>query len=131
MDTENDRDVAVKILKPTKKNFIRKEVKVLQLLKDGPNILKFVSIVRDPATKIPAIVSEYIHMEDVKKSYEKIAEEESSVKFYMQQLLKGIDYIHSQGIIHRDIKPQNVLIDHKQKKLRIIDFGSSEFYLPE
>lgn len=33
--------------------------------------------------------------------------------------------------MHRDIKPQNVMIDHKTRKLRIIDWGLGEFYLPE
>ena len=33
--------------------------------------------------------------------------------------------------MHRDIKPQNIVIDHKLKKLRIIDWGLAEFYHPE
>ena len=33
--------------------------------------------------------------------------------------------------MHRDIKPQNVVIDHEKRKLRIIDWGLGEFYLPE
>ena len=53
------------------------------------------------------------------------------VQYYIYEILKGLDYCHSMGIMHRDIKPQNVMIDHKQKKLRIIDWGLGEFYLPE
>ena len=34
------------------------------------------------------------------------------------------------GIIHRDVKPHNVMIDHEQKKLRLIDWGLAEFYHP-
>ena len=52
-------------------------------------------------------------------------------KYYLYQILKGLHYCHSLGIIHRDIKPQNVVIDHDNKKLRIIDWGLAEFYLPE
>lgn len=52
-------------------------------------------------------------------------------KFYLYQILKGLHYCHSLGIMHRDIKPQNIIIDHDKKMLRIIDWGLGEFYLPE
>jgi casein kinase II subunit alpha len=52
-------------------------------------------------------------------------------RYYLYQILKGLDYCHSLGIMHRDVKPQNVMIDHTRRKLRIIDWGLGEFYLPE
>ncbi len=33
-------------------------------------------------------------------------------------------------MMHRDVKPHNVMIDHAQKKLRLIDWGLAEFYYP-
>jgi len=34
------------------------------------------------------------------------------------------------GIIHRDVKPHNIIIDHKKRELRLIDWGLAEFYFP-
>ena len=36
----------------------------------------------------------------------------------------------SMGIMHRDVKPHNVMIDHENRKLRLIDWGLAEFYHP-
>jgi len=44
---------------------------------------------------------------------------------YFRQLVSGISFMHDNGIIHRDIKPQNLLLDHKYN-LKITDFGLSK-----
>lgn len=48
------------------------------------------------------------------------------VKLYIYQLFRSLAYIHSQGICHRDIKPQNLLLDPGSGILKLCDFGSAK-----
>lgn len=48
------------------------------------------------------------------------------VKLYMYQLLRSLAYIHSVGICHRDIKPQNLLLNPQTGVLKLCDFGSAK-----
>jgi glycogen synthase kinase 3 beta len=48
------------------------------------------------------------------------------VKLYIYQLFRSLAYIHSQGICHRDIKPQNLLLDPSTGILKLCDFGSAK-----
>merc|ERR1719487_209844 len=49
-----------------------------------------------------------------------------SVKIYMYQLARALAHIHGKGICHRDIKPQNLLVDPGRQVLKICDFGSAK-----
>jgi len=49
-----------------------------------------------------------------------------TLKLYSFQMLKCIGYLHSLGICHRDIKPQNILIDPKDNSLKLCDFGCAK-----
>ncbi len=48
------------------------------------------------------------------------------IKLYMYQLFRSLAYIHSYGICHRDIKPQNLLLDPDSGILKLCDFGSAK-----
>jgi glycogen synthase kinase 3 beta len=51
------------------------------------------------------------------------------IKLYMYQLLRSLAYIHSIGICHRDIKPQNLLLDPSSGILKLCDFGSAKILI--
>lgn len=48
------------------------------------------------------------------------------IKLFMYQLFRSLAYIHSMGICHRDIKPQNLLLDPESAVLKLCDFGSAK-----
>lgn len=48
------------------------------------------------------------------------------MKIYLFQILKGLNHLNSISIAHRDIKPHNILVDHKTHRVAICDFGSAK-----
>eukprot|EP00904_Undaria_pinnatifida_P011305 jgi/Undpi1/7304/HiC_scaffold_22.g09777.m1 len=128
MNVLNNTKCVIKILKPVKKKKIKREIKILQNLCGGTNIIQLLDVVRDPQSKTPSLVFEYINNTDFKVLYPTLTDYD--IRYYIFELLKALDYSHSNGIMHRDVKPHNVMIDHEQKQLRLIDWGLAEFYHP-
>jgi casein kinase II subunit alpha len=95
-----------------KKTKIRREIKILQTLKGGVNIINLIDVVRDPMTKTPALIMEYVDTGDVdfRTLYKGFTD--FDIRYYMYEILKALDYCHSKGITHRDVKPHNIMIDH-------------------
>jgi len=125
----NNQKCVIKILKPIRKKKIQREIKILQNLCGGPNVIKLLDIVRDPASKTTSLVFEYVNNTDYRVLYPELTD--FDVRYYIYEVLKALDFAHSMGIMHRDVKPHNIMIDHEKKELRLIDWGLAEFYFPE
>lgn len=68
-------------------------------------------------SKTPSIIFEYVNNTDFKVLYPKFTD--FDVRYYIHELLKALDFCHSRGIMHRDVKPHNVMIDHEKRQVRL------------
>ena len=121
------RPVVVKVLKPVKKRKIKREIHVLQTLGGGHGAIRLLDCIRDPATRYCSLVFQPVDCVDFKESFPRMRE--AQVRSLMRQLLRTLDYAHSQGIMHRDVKPHNVLVD-RTGRAHLIDWGLAEYYHP-
>jgi serine/threonine protein kinase, bacterial len=71
------------------------------------------------------LVEEWIEGDTLTQKVQKEGlQSEASVRSLLTNLLPAIAYIHSQGIVHRDIKPDNIIVRHRDGKPVLIDFGA-------
>jgi casein kinase II subunit alpha len=124
----NEEKCIIKILKPVKKKKIKREIKILQGLCGGTNIIQLRDICRDPHSKVPSLIFEYVNNKDFKTLFPTFTS--ADVRFYIFEVLKALDYAHSNGVMHRDVKPHNIVLDKSTGTLRLIDWGLAEFYHP-
>ncbi|XP_032044339.1 MAPK/MAK/MRK overlapping kinase isoform X5 [Aythya fuligula] len=99
------------------------EIQALRRLSPHPNILMLHEVVFDKKAGSLSLICELMDMniyELIKGRRKPLPEKK--IKNYMYQLCKSLDHIHRNGIFHRDVKPENILI--KQNTLKLGDFGS-------
>ncbi|EOA39762.1 hypothetical protein CARUB_v10008411mg [Capsella rubella] len=109
--------------------FMAREIIVMRRL-DHPNVLKLEGLITAPVSSSLYLVFEYMDHDLLGLcSLPGVKFSEPQVKCYMQQLLSGLEHCHSRGVLHRDIKGSNLLID-SQGVLKIADFGLATFFDP-
>ncbi|XP_054790428.1 probable serine/threonine-protein kinase At1g54610 [Prosopis cineraria] len=116
-------------LDPESVKFMAREIFVLRLL-DHPNVIKLEGLITSQTSRSLYLIFEYMeHDLTGLVSHPGIKFSEPQIKCYMQQLLSGLDHCHSRGVLHRDIKGSNLLIDNNGI-LKIADFGLASFFDP-
>ncbi|XP_077231536.1 putative serine/threonine-protein kinase At1g54610 [Tasmannia lanceolata] len=134
-DLETGKIVALKKVRfvnmdPESVRFMAREIHILRRL-DHPNIVKLEGLVTSRMSCSLYLVFEYMeHDLTGLAALPGNKFTEPQVKCYMQQLLRGLEHCHSNGVLHRDIKGSNLLIDDNGI-LRIADFGLATFFHPD
>ncbi|XP_020232897.1 probable serine/threonine-protein kinase At1g54610 isoform X2 [Cajanus cajan] len=117
-------------LEPESVKFMAREILVLRRL-DHPNVVKLEGLVTSRMSCSLYLVFEYMeHDLAGLAAGQGVKFTEPQVKCFMKQLLSGLEHCHSRGVLHRDIKGSNLLIDN-EGVLKIADFGLATFYDPK
>jgi len=125
---ETGQKVVIKVLKPVRVSKIQREIAILQALKGVPNVVQLLDVVRYNESESPTLILDYSENTDFRQLYPTLSDFE--IRYYLSEILRILDSIHSRGIMHRDLKPLNLMIDHSKRLVRLIDWGLAEFYLP-
>ena len=88
------------------------------------NIIKVFDLIIDDNINNIYIILEYFEKGDLSKYLNGSCLEEPSVNNFSIQIKNGLEYLFNKNILHRDIKPQNILVS-KNNILKITDFGLS------
>lgn len=96
-----------------------REIAILKELQH-PNVVSFTNVVHSDNNLY--LVFEYLN-QDLKRYMDSVKSlSPQRIKSYLYQLINGIAFCHSHRVLHRDLKPQNLLIDNKGS-LKLADFG--------
>ena len=125
LDTKLDRKVAIKVIRPDalaevhlKKRLLREAQAAAKL--DHPNICAVYDV--NEAGPFTFIVMQYLEGETLAEKMTREPLSISTILTIIEQAAEGLDEAHAHGIVHRDIKPQNMMLTQRGQ-LKILDFG--------
>lgn len=118
-------EYAVKVVLKRGQDFKwRREIEMHNRVSDHPNVVTIHKVIM--AGDFACIVLDYHPGGDLSKllAYtKKYAGEDKLIKSVLLQILDAVEYCHSQGVFHRDLKPQNILCSKDGSQVFLADFG--------
>ena len=122
--TKNNEVYAIKEIvvdKKQNKSLVKRELSVLKTL-DHPSIVKLHDVIIDTSYNNIYFVLDYYPKGDFAKFLDNKPLKEKFCRKYLKQLAQGLEYLLSKDILHRDLKPQNILLTNEYN-IKITDFG--------
>lgn len=134
LDTETLCRRAIKIMKkrklrriPNGENNVKKEIELLRMIKHE-NVISLIEVMQNEEKQKLYMVMEYCvtNLQDMLDSVKSKKFPDWQSHCYFVQLIAGLDYLHSRNVIHKDIKPSNLLLT-TDETLKISDLGVAEW----
>ena len=122
--TKDNRIYAIKeitIDKKQNKSNVKRELNVLKTL-DNPYIIKLYDVIIDTNYNNIYFIIDYYPKGDLSQFLNHKPLKEKFCRKYMKQLAQGLEYLLNKDILHRDLKPQNILLTNEYN-IKITDFG--------
>nr|XP_017108632.2 glycogen synthase kinase-3 alpha [Drosophila bipectinata] len=125
---------------PHDPQFCQREAEILDQLVDHSNIVRLimhscVELGNPPQSCyilimefMPMTLHDYINRHQSQMHY---SDSLLYVRILSYQIFRGLGHLHTLGICHRDIKPENLLLDNRRMVLKLGDFGSAKFLVPQ
>ncbi|OAD07968.1 hypothetical protein MUCCIDRAFT_154806 [Mucor lusitanicus CBS 277.49] len=111
-------------------DLVRGELAVLKKL-NHPHIVRLYEVLDDPSGDSLYMVFDMMHngvLMDIELDQVAPPYTDDMARRYFKEMMLGIEYLHANDIVHRDIKPDNLLLS-KDNVLKIVDFGVSEMFV--
>ncbi|KAF5829297.1 kinase-like domain-containing protein [Dunaliella salina] len=134
-DKRTGDPVAIKVVDKSRysagDNSLEREIQVL-LQVDHPNCIKLENVYITPR-KVYLVTELVTGGELLDRVTEKGNYSEEDSRRLIKQILNGVAYLHSHGIVHRDLKLENMILQNERddSPVKIADFGLSKFFSPE
>jgi len=124
-DPRLDRRVALKVLRsdvtvdPDRLARFEREAKAVAAL-NHPNILTVFDVGTHEG--VPYVVTELLQGETLRELLSRRAPTQRQVLFFLSQAAHGLEAAHAKGIVHRDVKPENLVVT-TDGRVKVLDFG--------
>lgn len=123
LNKKTKQTVAIKVMRSDKDELesLMSEIDLLKIL-NHPNIVKYHGFINTSNTL--NIILEYCDGGSLRQLYKRLGHglPEKQVIYYARQILIGLEYLHKQGVVHRDVKAANVLLT-ESGEVKLADFG--------
>lgn len=114
---------AVKVARASKESDLVKEATFLEHLGRHPHIVEMVGFYHSK-TYGTALVLEFLGAGTILQLVEKPIREKD-VKMVVGQVCQALSFVHSRGIVHRDVKAENIVMSGKGTEVKLVDFGTA------
>lgn len=93
-----------------------------------PNVMSLIGVIPPEVNEREEFKHVYLVMQRMDTTLSKVIRSKQflsvrHIQFFIYQILRGLEYMHSGGVIHRDLKPDNILVNANDCKIKITDFG--------